>query len=233
MQSSLVVSFSLAIQVLLKAMSLTFISSLISPEAHEGHLLNASVSSMSFPGLYLIVTSYAVAEVTSSRAWVGHLQGSSDVSCPVACGLTPLWIAFWGHMYWTSDKWIQWPKVPFWCLHTWSQCLWGACWQRQLVGLPVVYKLPVLFGRHWPVLPQALFCHSIWVAGKLFWQLSPLSSGNCHLPFDASRRLCPASALSRVALCDEGDVVQSSPCMSPFQWNWPAVASLLWAVSFL
>ena len=32
--------------------------SLISPEAREGHLLSASVSSISFPGLYLMVTSY-------------------------------------------------------------------------------------------------------------------------------------------------------------------------------
>ena len=87
------------------------------------------------------------------------------------------------YMCWTSGKWIQWPVVPFLCWHTWSQCLWGSCWQRQLAGLPGVDKHPVLFGRHQPVLPWASFCHSIWVAWKLFWQLSPLSSVNCHFHF--------------------------------------------------
>ena len=105
-------------------------------------------------------------------------------------------------------------------------CLWGSYWQRWSFGLPVVDKHSVLFGRHWPVPPQISFYHSIWAAGNLFWHLSPWSSENCHLPFDPSGRLCPASALPLVALCDERDVVQSSPCMSPFQWNWPAIACL-------
>ena len=120
-------------------------------------------------------------------------------------------MAFPGHMCWTAGKWIQWPKVPFICLRAWSQCLWGSCWQRQLVGLSEVDKCPVLFGRHQPALPRASFCHSIWVAGKLFWQLSPWSSENCHLPFDPSGRRHLASALPWVAPCDVRDVVQSSP----------------------